>query len=172
MQKHIATKNVDGVVTLDKKSIADICELVRRSPTSGRIFFFLLAYADDTNTLISNVKAIGKALNLDDKQVYNAFRYLTDNGFVEAYKVELNHDSGIMAYEHDVDRYEETEGQVWKVIDQHPVGYVIKGKYNKFVISDSIAKCSTNQHGNLLLHVGGNLFYDVSLPESELGFGF
>jgi DNA-binding Lrp family transcriptional regulator len=171
MQRHIATKNVDGTVTIDKKSIADICELTRRSPTASRVFFFLLAYAANNNTLISNIKTIGKALNLDRQRIWNAFKYLTENGFVEAYEVELNHDTGIVKYWHDKDKYEESNGTVWEVVSEQPLGFVIKGKHNKFVINDMIAKCSTNQSGNVLLHIGNNLFYDVSLPESELGFG-
>lgn len=171
MQRHIATKNVDGTVTIDKKSIADICELTRRSPTASRVFFFLLAYADNNNTLISNIKTIGKALNLDKQRIYHAFKYLTDNGFVEAFEVELNIDTKISRFIHDKDKYEESDNKVWEIIDEKPIGYIIKGKHNKFVINDVIAKCSTNQIGNVLLHVGGNLFYDVTLPESELGFG-
>ena len=171
MQKHIMTKNVDGTVTLDKKSIADICELIRRSPTAGRVFFFLLAYADKDNKLISNVKTISKALNLDKQRVFNAFKYLTENGFVEAYEIKLNHTTEIPAVIHDTEKYEDSDGTIWEVIGEKKIEYVLTGTYNKFIISDVIAKCSTNQSGNVLINLKGNLFYDTSLPESELGFG-
>lgn len=171
LQKHIMTKNVDGSVILDKKSIADICELIRRSPTAGRVFFFLLAYADKDNKLISNIKTISKALNLEKQRVYNAFKYLTENGFVEAYEVKVSHATEIPAVVHDTDKYEDSNGTIWEVIEEKKIDYVLTGTFNKFVISEAIAKCNTNQSGNFLVNLAGNLFYDIELPENELGFG-
>ena len=62
IQKHINIKNLQGTVSLNKDILVDLAELVRISPISSRLLFFIMGYADDNNEIITNVKTLSKYL--------------------------------------------------------------------------------------------------------------
>ena len=52
IQKHVYIKNLQGTVSLNKDVLVDLAELVRISPLSSRLLFFIMGYADDNNEII------------------------------------------------------------------------------------------------------------------------
>lgn len=170
IQKHIVSKNLQGSLTCNKNSLADLADLIRISPISSRVFLLLAAYADDTNAIITDINTIAKMLGVKEEKVKYALRTLIRNGYIEAKEVKLAHKKDIMGVIHDKKLYYKSHKKIWKVIGEKLVtSYKISGTYNRFYINDYIIKCSNNgQEGNILKHIMGNLFYDSRVLNNEL----
>ena len=169
IQKHIKSKNLNGSVEINKNIMADMADMIRVSPIASRILFLLIAYADDNNFVITNIKTIGKLLCLDKKEVEYGLNTLIKNGYIETKNVKLNHENIIVGVSHDKKLYEKTKRRVWKVIGEKFVTTLkLKDIYNKFHINENIIKCSNNQNGNIIKHIKDNLFYDSRINNNEI----
>lgn len=170
VQKHIVSKNLQGSLTFNKNALADLADLVRLSPISSRVFLLLTAYADDTNAVITDVNTIAQMLGVKEEKVKYALRTLIRNGYIEAKEVKLAHKKDIVGVIHDKKLYYKSRKKIWKVVGEKLVtSYKLNGTYNRFYINNYIAKCSNNgQHGNILKHIMGNLFYDSRILNNEI----
>lgn len=170
VQKHIASKNIQGQLTFNKNFLGDLADLVRLSPTSSRVLLLLMAYADDENSIITDVKTIAVMLGEKNEAIEYALRNLLRNGYIEIKEVKLNHTNNMMGVIHDKKLYYKSHKKIWKVIGEKLVtSYKLSGTYNRFYINDFIVRCSDNgQHGNILQHIQGNLFYDTQIPSNEI----
>ena len=169
IQKHISGKNLVGEVTINKNILPDIADLIRLSPTSCRILLLFIAYADDTNSVITDVNTISKLLGVEKRLTESALRNLIKNGYIEAKEVKLNHKNDIIGVVHDKKLYNKTRKLVWKVVGEKLVTtFKLNGTYNRFYINENIAKCKNNQSGNIIKHIDGNLFYDNRISNDEI----
>lgn len=169
IQKHIASKNLSGSVTFNKNMLADIAELVRLSPTACRILLLFIAYADDSNSIITDVKTISNMIGMNVEKVKSAIRNLIRNGYVEMKEVKLNHSKDIIGVVHDRKLYYKSHKKIWKVVGEKFVTtYKLTGTYNRFYIHPNIVRCSNNQQNNILKHIKGNLFYDTRILNDEI----
>lgn len=168
-QKHIPSRNLKGVVKLNKESIADIADLIRLSPTSCRVLLLLMAYSDDKNNVITNIGTIAKLIGVDIKKAKYCIVTLIENGYIEATNIKIKHENDIFGVSHDKSLYKKSNKQIWKVTgDKYITTFKITGEYNRFHINSNIVKCSNNQEGNILTHINGNLFYDNRISNNEI----
>ena len=169
IQHHISNKEISGVVKLNKNIMADLADLIRLSPTSCRILFLFMAYADDENAVITDIHTISKLLGVEKKNVEASLRTLIKNGYVEMSEVKLQHENAIIGAVHDKNLYEASHRTEWKVVGERFVTNIkLHGTYNRFYINDNIAKCASGQHNNVIKRIGKNLFYDKRLLTSEI----
>ena len=169
IQKHIPSKNLTGNVTINKNIMADLSDLIRLSPTACRILLLFIAYADDSNSVITTTKTISKMLGIDIKLTESSIRTLIKNGYIEVKEVELQHENDIVGVIHDKRLYNKTRKQIWKVVGEKLVTkFKLSGTYNRFYINTNISTCSNNQHGNVIKYIKGNLFYDNRIDDNEI----
>lgn len=169
-QKHINSKHLNGTVSLNKNTLADIADLIRISPVACRTFLLIIAYSDDSNSVITDVATIAKMLGISKESAKGAMKVLIQNGYIEASEVQLEHEHDIEGVVHDKRLYRKSKKEVWKVIGKKLVTKLhINGIYNRFYVNENIAKCGDNgQEGNFIKHLSGNLFYDSRVHESEI----
>lgn len=175
IQKHTGSKNVQGTITLNKTALSDIGELYRLMPSAARIWFLLIAYADDNNAIITDVSTISKMLGLDTKLVECSLVRLVKNGYITMINVRLRHENDIIGVQHDEEMYENTEGEVWKVIREKYLGTIkFKELKLKIKINDNIVQCSNNQRNNVLIGLDkdGKVFYDTRIRDNEIIWEF
>lgn len=169
VQRHISSKNLTGSVALNKNIMADLADLIRLSPTACRILLLFIAYADDSNSVITTIKTISKMLGINIKLAESSIRTLIKNGYIEVKEVELQHENDIVGVVHDKRLYNKTRKQIWKVVGEKLITtYKLNGRYNRFYINTNISKCSNNQHGNIIKYMKGNLFYDNRIDDNEI----
>lgn len=175
LQKHINSKNIQGTITLNKTALADIGELYRLMPVAARIWFLLIAYADDNNAIITNVNTIAKMLGVQEKLAQHGLSRLIENGYITIITVRLRHENDLIGVQHDEDLYEETGGEVWKVTREKYLGTIKLNKhYLKIRINENIVQCSNNQRNNILIGLdkGGRVFYDTRIRDNEIIWEF
>lgn len=175
IQKHTGSKNVQGIITLNKTALSDIGELYRLMPSSARILFLLIAYADDENAIITDVPTISKMLGLTEKLVKCSLTRLVENGYITFIIVKLRHENDLIGVQHDEELYEESEGKIWKVLREKYLGTLSFSEPKlKIKINDNIVKCSNNQRNNILIGLDddGKLFYDTRIRDNEIIWDF
>ena len=175
LQKHINSKNIQGTITLNKTALADIGELYRLMPVAARIWFLLIAYADDNNAIITNVNTIAKMLGVQEKLAQHGLSRLVENGYITIITVRLRHENDLIGVQHDEDLYEETGGEVWKVTREKYLGTIKLNKhYLKIRINENIVQCSNNQRNNILIGLDkdGRVFYDTRIRDNEIIWEF
>lgn len=175
IQKHTGSKNVQGTITLNKTALSDIGELYRLMPSAARIWFLLIAYADDANAIITDVSTISKMLGMDTKLVKCSLIRLVENGYITIINVRLRHENDLIGVQHDEEMYENTDGEVWKVIREKYLGTIsFKELKLKIKINDNIVQCSNNQRNNILIGMDkdGKVFYDTRIRDNEIIWEF
>ena len=90
IQKHINIKNLQGTVSLNKDILVDLAELVRISPLSSRLLFFIMGYADDNNEIITNIKTLARYLGRSKEQIEYAVKNLIKNGYITMSCVDID----------------------------------------------------------------------------------
>lgn len=170
VQKHINSKNLKGIVTLNKNILADLADLIRLSPTASRLLFLIIAYADSNNSLISTTTTLGKMLGIDKKSAQSAMKTLVKNGYIELYTTEISKKEDIIGVYHDKELYKKSNKRIWKVIgDKYITTLDFSGVYTKLVLNSNIGKCSDTGSGNhILLNIKNNLFYDSRIKNAEI----
>lgn len=170
IQKHIPLKHLDGSIFINKCMLADVADLIRTSPTAARVLILFLAYADDMNSIITDVKSVAKLLGVKKDEVKYAINKLLINGYIEMKEVKLNHNHKIIGVVHDIKEYRESKKKQWIVVGEKLVtDFTLTGTYNRFIIDFNIAKCTNSGCGNnLLTHIKGNLFYDTKIDNNEI----
>ncbi len=175
IQKHTGSKNVQGTITLNKTALSDIGELYRLMPSAARIWFLLIAYADDNNAIITDVSTLSKMLGLSTKLVECSLIRLVENGYITIINVRLRHENDIIGVQHDEEMYENTDGEVWKVIREKYLGTIkFKELKMKIKINDNVVQCSNNQRNNVLIGLDkdGKVFYDTRIRDNEIIWEF
>ena len=169
IQKHINIKNLQGTVSLNKNILVDLAELVRISPISSRLLFFIMGYADDNNEIITNVKTLSKYLGKNKGLIEYAIKNLVKNGYITMSCVDIDKSIDIIGKEHDIELYLASNKRIWRVIGNKYIGtFKIKGKYIKLRVNKNIIKCSNNRTGNIILNIKDNLYYDTRIEENDL----
>ena len=169
IQKHINIKNLQGTVSLNKDVLVDLAELVRISPLSSRLLFFIMGYADDNNEIITNVKTLSKYLGKNRGLIEYAIKNLVKNGYITMSCVDIDKSIDIIGKEHDIELYLASNKRIWKVIGNKYIGtFKIKGKYIKLIVNKNIIKCSNNRTGNIILNIKDNLYYDTRIEDNDL----
>lgn len=169
IQKHINIKNLQGTVSLNKDILVDLAELVRISPISSRLLFFIMGYADDNNEIITNVKTLSKYLGKNRGLIEYAIKNLVKNGYITMSCVDIDKSIDIIGKEHDIELYLASNKRIWKVIGNKYIGtFKIKGKYIKLKVNENIIKCSNNRTGNIILNIKDNLYYDTRIEDNDL----
>ena len=169
VQKHIYNKNIKGILTLNKSCLADIADLIRTSPTSSRVLLLFMAYADDSNSVITDVKTVCAMLGEKQAKIEYALRNLIRNGYIEATEIKLCHENDIIGVTHDKKLFVKSNNQIWKVVGEKLVTTVeLNGTYNRFRINENIAMFDNGQKNNMIKHIKGNLFYDNRIRNNEI----
>lgn len=169
IQKHVYIKNLQGTVSLNKDILVDLAELVRISPLSSRLLFFIMGYADDNNEIITNIKTLAKYLGKNKEQIEYAVKNLIKNGYITMSCVDIDKSIDIIGKEHDIELYLASNKRIWKVIGNKYIGtFKIKGKYIKLKVNENIIKCSNNRTGNIILNIKDNLYYDTRIEDNDL----
>lgn len=169
IQKHVYIKNLQGTVSLNKDVLVDLAELVRISPLSSRLLFFIMGYADDNNEIITNIKTLAKYLGRSKEQVEYSVKNLIKNGYITMSCVDIDKSIDIIGKEHDIELYLASNKRIWKVIGNKYIGtFKIKGKYIKLKVNENIIKCSNNRTGNIILNIKDNLYYDTRIEDNDL----
>ena len=169
IQKHINIKNLQGTVSLNKDVLVDLAELVRISPLSSRLLFFIMGYADDNNEIITNIKTLARYLGRNKEQVEYAVKNLVKNGYITMSCVDIDKSIDIIGKEHDIELYLASNKRIWKVIGNKYIGtFKIKGKYIKLRVNKNIIKCSNNRTGNIIINIKDNLYYDTRIEDNDL----
>ena len=169
IQKHVYIKNLQGTVSLNKDILVDLAELVRISPLSSRLLFFIMGYADDNNEIITNIKTLAKYLGRSKEQVEYSVKNLIKNGYITMSCVDIDKSIDIIGKEHDIELYLASNKRIWKVIGNKYIGtFKIKGKYIKLKVNENIIKCSNNRTGNIILNIKDNLYYDTRVEDNDL----
>ena len=169
IQKHIYIKNLQGTVSLNKDILVDLAELVRISPLSSRLLFFIMGYADDNNEIITNIKTLARYLGRSKEQIECAVKNLIKNGYITMSCVNIDKSIDIIGKEHDIELYLASNKRIWKVIGNKYIGtFKIKGKYIKLRVNKNIIKCSNNRTGNIILNIKDNLYYDTRVEDNDL----
>ena len=169
IQKHINIKNLQGIVSLNKDVLVDLAELVRISPLSSRLLFFIMGYADDNNEIITNIKTLARYLGRNKEQVEYAVKNLVKNGYITMSCVDIDKSIDIIGKEHDIELYLASNKRIWKVIGNKYIGtFKIKGKYIKLRVNKNIIKCSNNRTGNIIINIKDNLYYDTRIEDNDL----
>lgn len=175
IQKHTGSKNVQGTITLNKTALSDIGELYRLMPSAARIWFLLVAYADDNNAIITDSSTISKMLGIDKKLVENSLVRLIENGYITIINVRLRHENDIIGVQHDEDLYERSGKEIWKPVKEK---YLCTIKFEelklKIRINENIVQCSNNQRNNVLIGLDedGKVFYDTRIRDNEIIWEF
>ena len=169
IQKHVYIKNLQGTVSLNKDVLVDLAELVRISPLSSRLLFFIIGYADDNNEIITNIKPLAKYLGRSKEQIEYTVKNLIKNGYITMSCVDIDKSIDIIGKEHDIELYLASNKRIWKVIGNKYIGtFKIKGKYIKLRVNKNIIKCSNNRTGNIILNIKDNLYYDTRIEDNNL----
>ena len=169
IQKHVYIKNLQGTVSLNKDILVDLAELVRISPLSSRLLFFIMGYADDNNEIITNIKTLAKYLGRSKEQIEYAAKNLIKNGYIIMSCIDIDKSIDIIGKEHDIELYLASNKRIWKVIGNKYIGtFKIKGKYIKLKVNENIIKCSNNRTGNIILNIKDNLYYDTRIEDNDL----
>ena len=169
IQKHVYIKNLQGTVSLNKDILVDLAELVRISPLSSRLLFFIMGYADDNNEIITNIKTLARYLGRSKEQIECAVKNLIKNGYITMSCVNIDKSIDIIGKEHDIELYLASNKRIWKVIGNKYIGtFKIKGKYIKLKVNENIIKCSNNRTGNIILNIKDNLYYDTRIEDNDL----
>ena len=169
IQKHINIKNLQGTVSLNKNILVDLAELVRISPLSSRLLFFIMGYADDNNEIITNIKTLARYLGRSKEQVEYAVKNLIKNGYITMSCIDIDKSIDIIGKEHDIELYLASNKRIWKVIGNKYIGtFKIKGKYIKLRVNKNIIKCSNNRTGNIIINIKDNLYYDTRIEDNDL----
>ena len=169
IQKHVYIKNLQGTVSLNKDILVDLAELVRISPLSSRLLFFIMGYADDNNEIIPNIKTLARYLGRSKEQIECAVRNLIKNGYITMSCADIDKSIDIIGKEHDIELYLASNKRIWKVIGNKYIGtFKIKGKYIKLRVNKNIIKCSNNRTGNIIINIKDNLYYDTRIEDSDL----
>ena len=169
IQKHVYIKNLQGTVSLNKDVLVDLAELVRISPLSSRLLFFIMGYADDNNEIITSIKTLAKYLGRSKEQVEYSVKNLIKNGYITMSCVDIDKSIDIIGKEHDIELYLASNKRIWKVIGNKYIGtFKIKGKYIKLKVNENIIKCSNNRTGNIILNIKDNLYYDTRIEDNDL----
>ena len=169
IQKHINIKNLQGTVSLNKDILVDLAELVRISPLSSRLLFFIMGYADDNNEIITNIKTLARYLGRSKEQIECAVKNLIKNGYITMSCVDIDKSIDIIGKEHDIELYLASNKRIWKVIGNKYIGtFKIKGKYIKLRVNKNIIKCSNNRTGNIIINIKDNLYYDTRVEDNDL----
>ena len=169
IQKHINIKNLQGTVSLNKDVLVDLAELVRISPLSSRLLFFIMGYADDNNEIITNIKTLARYLGRSKEQIECAVKNLIKNGYITMSCVNIDKSIDIIGKEHDIELYLASNKRIWKVIGNKYIGtFKIKGKYIKLRVNKNIIKCSNNRTGNIIINIKDNLYYDTRVEDNDL----
>ena len=169
IQKHINIKNLQGTVSLNKDILVDLAELVRISPLSSRLLFFIMGYADDNNEIITNIKTLSRYLGRSKEQVEYVVKNLVKNGYITMSCVDIDKSIDIIGKEHDIELYLASNKRIWKVIGNKYIGtFKIKGKYIKLRVNKNIIKCSNNRTGNIIINIKDNLYYDTRIENNDL----
>lgn len=169
IQKHVYIKNLQGTVSLNKDVLVDLAELVRISPLSSRLLFFIMGYADDNNEIITNIKTLAKYLGKNKELIEYAIKNLIKNGYITMSCVDIDKSIDIIGKEHDIELYLASNKRIWKVIGNKYIGtFKIKGKYIKLRVNKNIIKCSNNRTGNIIINIKDNLYYDTRIEDNDL----
>ena len=169
IQKHVYIKNLQGTVSLNKDVLVDLAELVRISPLSSRLLFFIMGYADDNNEIITNIKTLARYLGRSKEQIECAVKNLIKNGYITMSCVNIDKSIDIIGKEHDIELYLASNKRIWKVIGNKYIGtFKIKGKYIKLRVNKNIIKCSNNRTGNIIINIKDNLYYDTRVEDNDL----
>lgn len=169
IQKHIYIKNLQGTVSINKDILVDLAELVRISPLSSRLLFFIMGYADDNNEIITNIKTLARYLGRSKEQIECAVKNLIKNGYITMSCVDIDKSIDIIGKEHDIELYLASNKRIWKVIGNKYIGtFKIKGKYIKLRVDKNIIKCSNNRTGNIIINIKDNLYYDTRIEDNDL----
>ena len=169
IQKHVYIKNLQGTISLNKDVLVDLAELVRISPLSSRLLFFIMGYADDNNEIITNIKTLARYLGRSKEQIECAVKNLIKNGYITMSCVNIDKSIDIIGKEHDIELYLASNKRIWKVIGNKYIGtFKIKGKYIKLKVNENIIKCSNNRTGNIILNIKDNLYYDTRIEDNDL----
>ena len=169
IQKHVYIKNLQGTVSLNKDILVDLAELVRISPLSSRLLFFIMGYADDNNEIITNIKTLARYLGRSKEQIECAVKNLIKNGYITMSCVNIDKSIDIIGKEHDIELYLASNKRIWKVIGNKYIGtFNIKGKYIKLRVNKNIIKCSNNRTGNIIINIKDNLYYDTRVEDNDL----
>lgn len=169
IQKHVYIKNLQGTVSLNKDILVDLSELVRISPISSRVLFFIMSYADDNNEIITNIKTLSIYLGEKKDLIEYAIRNLIKNGYITLSFVNVDKDIDIIGKEHDMELYLASNKRIWKVVGDKYIGtFKIKGKYIKLTVNKNIIKCSNNRTGNIIINIKNNLYYDTRVEKNDL----
>ena len=169
IQKHVYIKNLQGTVSINKDILVDLAELVRISPLSSRLLFFIIGYADDNNEIITNIKTLAKYLGRNKEQIEYSVKNLIKNGYITMSCVDIDKSIDIIGKEHDIELYLASNKRIWKVIGNKYIGtFKIKGKYIKLKVNENIIKCSNNRTGNIILNIKDNLYYDTRIEDNDL----
>ena len=169
IQKHIYIKNLQGTVSLNKDVLVDLAELVRISPLSSRLLFFIMGYADDNNEIITNIKTLARYLGRSKEQIEYAVKNLIKNGYITMSCVNIDKSIDIIGKEHDIELYLASNKRIWKVIGNKYIGtFKIKGKYIKLRVNKNIIKCSNNRTRNIIINIKDNLYYDTRIEDNDL----
>lgn len=170
IQKHIPQKHSTGNIFMNKTYMADFADLIRTSPSSARVLIMLATYADNNNSVISDLSTIAKLLGLDIKTTKFAIKKLLVNGYITVTEVKLDHHHKIKGVIHDKKLYRESHKKVWKVVGEKLVTNVtLKGTYNRFKLNFDMFKCnSSSDDNNILKYIHKNLFYDANINDNEL----
>ena len=169
IQKHVYIKNLQGTVSLNKDILVDLAELVRISPLSSRLLFFIIGYADDNNEIITNIKTLARYLGRSKEQIECAVKNLIKNGYITMSCVNIDKSIDIIGKEHDIELYLASNKRIWKVIGNKYIGtFKIKGKYIKLRVNKNIIKCSNNRTGNIIINIKDNLYYDTRIEDNDL----
>ena len=169
IQKHVYIKNLQGTVSLNKDILVDLAELVRISPLTSRLLFYIMGYADDNNEIITNIKTLAKYLGRSKEQIECAVKNLIKNGYITMSCVNIDKSIDIIGKEHDIELYLASNKRIWKVIGNKYIGtFNIKGKYIKLRVNKNIIKCSNNRTGNIIINIKDNLYYDTRVEDNDL----
>ena len=170
IQKHLPVKHAVGNVVIDKKFLADLADLVRTSPVACRTLILFMTYANNDNSVITDVRSIAKMLGVDIDLAKYAVRKLLANGYITMTEVKLNHNHNIIGVQHDKTKYRQSRCKKWEVVGNKLItNFTLTGTYNKFILNDSIIKCVNSDYSNnVLTNIRGNLFYDNSIPNNEI----
>ena len=169
IQKHVYIKNLQGTVSLNKDVLVDLAELVRISPLSSRLLFFIMGYADDNNEIITNIKTLARYLGRSKEQIEYVAKNLIKNGYITMSCIDIDKSIDIIGKEHDIELYLASNKRIWKVIGNKYIGtFKIKGKYIKLRVNKNIIKCSNNRTGNIIINIKDNLYYDTRIEDNDL----
>lgn len=177
VQKYIKDgANLHGSITLEKKCIANVIDMIRVNPTAARVFILLTAYASRNNTIISDVRSISKLLGIkDDNKTKSAIRVLLENGFMTMKSCRININRDFNGVTHDRFLHKLSGGEDWVVTGEKLIlNFKLDREFNIFTIDESFSsgeEC-TEEGSNLILHLKDRLFYDTSITEEDIELEF